>query len=273
MDKSITGAQPDERLIGGIWELFKEETQKYCAGESTSVTAEKAEALLESLLYTLSASGECLNAETEFSSALSRGRRLLQQKKEALKRDYVRMLNSLPEVTNAYYDDTIAALREFFLRYKPIYAAHEIPCSIDYWLLCRVPEELRGISYIEEYMRRLKTENVFLRTFDPVKLRMLYELAYGDYRSDFFNLCEPVLINAVGLSLLGGSADTVLLSSEQQAELAALFDGKTEDETAFLILAAAQELGYDGYFIEALQSLPRRVHEASLNGNMNNIFI
>ena len=86
----------------------------------------------------------------------------------------------------------------FFKRYDIYYEAHQIPCSIDYLLLNPVEEGIKGISYIEEYIRRIRIENSFISLFDFDIVIGLLQRGVPDYKENYLNLSEPVFINSLG---------------------------------------------------------------------------
>lgn len=186
-----------------LWELLKQQAAKYCGMDSTSLPAETAQELLASLTYTLSAAANAdgLTAEnllrSDLSAVLERGQALLAARRNSVYAAWNHVWTA-PDLHNVYYVDTLKNIGAFFDRYDLYYAAHQIPCSIDYPLLVPVSEQLQGISYIEAYLRQIQAENRFVCCFSPEAVRTLLRAADPDYQQNYLNLCEPVLIHALG---------------------------------------------------------------------------
>jgi len=117
--------------------------------------------------------------------------------------------NPLP-VYNMSYCETIHNIESFFQKYDVQFFAHEIPCSIDYQLCHAVPDELQGIKYINEYLRRIILENRFCRRFCSNNIIRLLKAFCPDYRELHINIYEPVAVNVLGIVL---SYDNVTYSA------------------------------------------------------------
>lgn len=105
------------------------------------------------------------------------------------------------QVDNISYRETILSIESFFRKYDIQFFAHDIPCNIDYQLCHDVPEELQGIKYINEYLRRFILENRFCSRFDSDIIIKLLEACCPDYRELLINIYEPVATNALGIAL------------------------------------------------------------------------
>lgn len=245
---------------------------------------EKVQALLESLLYTLSfaAKQEGLTTqallEQDFASLIDRGRQYLSQRKKELQKEWQSLCLSAPRINNVFYVDTLQGVGSFFKKYDMLYAAQQIPCCIDYPLLAPVSEQLKGISYIDEYLKRLGTENEFINCFDSGAVSVL--LHRSECRESYFNICEPILANALGKCLLNKSLPPLTVGEDEIELLNELFEGRSRQELALMLWEALVKLsgqvGFDsakaGYFSEAINSLAVRLEIAVQAGNTANIF-
>lgn len=276
-----------EILLCRLWELLKRQADKYNGTDSTSISVEKAQQLLESMLYTIGVVIECGAGKEEIlkgdiSFLLNRGQRLLREKQKAAKVAWKLLCQELPGVRNVYYLSTVKSLGTFFEKYDIYYKAHEIPCSMDYWLLCPVPEEKKGVSFMEEYIRRLQIENDFLNCFDTCDLVGLYRDFVPDYEEALFNLCEPVLANAVGLEMLGEDVFPLNISAAQRKRIGYMLDGMAAEEMQACIdqavLFLCQKLGMTtneekDYLVNAAAGLAARVFAALKQRDLSHIFI
>ena len=194
-------------LTGKLYEELKRQVGKYNSIDSTSMAVEKAQDILECLIYTTwavvadGASKEDI-LSGDAAATIERGRILLREHQKTAKVSWELLCRDLPKVQNVFYRSTLESIGSFFKNYNIPYEAHHIPCSIDYWPLCPVSERLKGVHYIEEYLYRIQIENDFVNYFDVDQIKALYCKFIPHYEEALFNLCDPVLTNAVGRVLL-----------------------------------------------------------------------
>ena len=194
-------------LTGKLYEELKRQVGKYNSIDSTSMAVEKAQDILECLIYTTwavvadGASKEDI-LSGDAAATIERGRILLREHQKTAKVSWELLCRDLPKVQNAFYRSTLESIGSFFKNYNIPYEAHHIPCSIDYWPLCPVSERLKGVHYIEEYLYRIQIENDFVNYFDVDQIKTLYCKFIPHYEEALFNLCDLVLTNAVGRVLL-----------------------------------------------------------------------
>lgn len=189
-------------LMPRLYELLAEQAKKYTMGESTSITVETAKELMNSLWYTLSFADVTAR---DLWEEVEKGRAVIRGKLETARSLWERACLTAPEAENVFYRETLKSIGGFFDRYDVLFFAHMIPCSIDYQLLIPVPESLQGVSYVEEYLRRILTENHIMSVFEP---RPVLEKSCPLYRELCINLCEPVLAAALG-------TENIILSAER----------------------------------------------------------
>ena len=276
-----------EKLTGRLWELLKMQAGKYNGIDSTSMTIEKAQDILESMLYTIGVATENGAAKEEIlngslSLLLDRGRVILKGKQKSVKVEWKLLCRELPRIPNVYFLSTMENLGLFFDSYDIYFAAHHTSESIDYWPLCPIPETVKGISYIEEYIHRIQIENDYLNCFEREDVISLCEKYVPDYREALFNLCEPVLTNAIGLSLIGKEVQGLHISAEQREDIYQMLIGRTEREICDMIkesvLSACRQIGMTAenetdYLVGTSSGLVVRVWEALKHGDLSGIFL
>lgn len=276
-----------EKLLSELWELLKIQADKYNGIDSTSMPIEKAQDILQSLLYTIGVAvdngiseDEVLNGD--LSHLIDRGQNILKEKKKTVKVELKLMCRELPEINNVYYLSTLKNIGVFFKNYNIYYEAHNIPCSIDYWPLCPISEKVKGISYIEEFIARIQIENDFLNCFEQSKLISLYRRFMPGYSGALFNLCEPVLSNAIGLGMLEQDIHNLNVSAARRNDIFHLLFGKSQDEIQTIIeqavLFVCEKLGMterreQNYLVNAASGMSARVSEALEQQDLSNIFI
>ena len=272
-----------ERALAALWDLLRHQAALWSGGD-TSLTEERVRSLLASLLYTLQTAAEDEGVPLEallrgdLSAVLDRGRLALAERMRVAKADWEALRRVRPPVPNAYYRDTLAELGRFFQRYDLCYAAHEVPCAIDYPLLRPVPEEMQGVSYVAEYLRRLRWESALLAVFDRGSLLRLYEREVPDWADVLFNFCDLPLSNAVGRSLLGLDPKPLNLTATERRELTHLLAGRGEGEIRALLGGCGAALSPAGgeaaaYFRSAAESMEPRLAAALARGDLSRIFV
>lgn len=157
--------QAGEDFNLALLRLLAVRTERYTMGESSSVTVETAQALLESIRFTLALGCEAQGySPAQLPTGESLPALLLAGQAEAERR--VKTGQALFRHANALLSDiddlalqqTLAELSAFFKRYDLWFFAHDIPCAIDYILDAPISEDLQGIDYIIAYLKALISE-------------------------------------------------------------------------------------------------------------------
>lgn len=274
-------------LLGRLYELLIKQVNKYNGLDSTSMAIEKVQDILESLCYTLEvvvkngiSKDEILKGD--INEIIKTGQSILKEKKKLVKVEWKLLCESIPHIQNVYFLTTAKNLAAFFEQYNLYYDAHDIPCSIDYWPICPMPDNLKGISYIEEYISRIQIENDFLNCFNLHILDLLYEKYMPGYKELLFNLCEPVLTNTIGLSLLKKDIRQLHISAADRSKLFEILVGKDEVEIKKMIdneiMDVCRKIGmtqaYElSYFKQAVSGMYLRIYEAIKSGDVSHVFI
>lgn len=220
--------QQQQYVISRLYHLLSRETTKYLAGDSSSVPVEIVEELLRSMAYTLRfALRESKKPQRELLSCdlealLQQGRELLQDKLAATRQLWEQACLTAPQIPNAYLQDTLKGIKAFFKQYDIRYFAHQIPCAVDYPLCIPVSEELQGVIYFEQWLRRLLIENWCLSRFPRQAICDLLSAVVADYWDYPLNLCQQPLINGIGLAILERPILALKLSDGDVRELASL---------------------------------------------------
>lgn len=280
---------PEERLAfqAKLWRLLAQQTARYTIGDSTSVPAETAQELLDSLCFTLRVdeadTGRIrLLVQEDLDQAYQQGVRLLEVKVQQARALWQAVCENLPEIPNTALRDTLRSIGTFWQRYDFRYFAHRIPCDIDYPLCCPVPEELQGVDYVGEYLRRLWLESCFLHRFAPPRVVRLLNRYCPDYRGLLINLFEPVAVNALGLMLLDADPRGLDITEQDRARLSALLEPLPRSGAEKLLLDASARLctvwpldgnGERQYLARLAGSLYPRIAVALDAGTLDGVFL
>ena len=99
----------------------------------------------------------------------------------------------MPPIRNVALRDTLASLGEMKKRYDVRFAAHEIPCDIDYQLSNPVDPILMGIDYVKAWLTQLLTEACWIARFDVDSCITVLKRICPDYRGLHVNLYDLLL--------------------------------------------------------------------------------
>lgn len=223
------------RFQGQLGALLADECRRWTGGQSSALPAEQAEALLESLCCTLQigpAPGPRWRAllDGDWSAALAAGRDRLRDQTARAYALWQRLCRELPPAANRALLDTLRGIGPFFRRYDLRFAAHEIPCSIDYPLALPDPIPGQGADYLLHWLERLAGENDFLRRFPKEGVRAVLARSCPDWYGLHVNLYAPVAAQALALAALGRDPYALDLEAADLDRLGPLPEG-IEDPT------------------------------------------
>ena len=228
-----------------LWTLFARRMADYTGGESTSLRAETAAALLESLQFSLDLyrrEGGAVSPDQPPEALLAELEGCVRRRTERTRLTYLRACRCLYQEESLALADTLAGIGAFFRDYDPCYFAAETPCDIDYQLMCPVEETLRGVDYIRAYLDRLLAEDAILRKFHPDKLRRLWGAVCPGHRELLVNLCESAVTAALGVTMTEGSLYELDMTAAGQAALDRLLRAKTPEQRRALLVRAGETL-------------------------------
>lgn len=206
-----------------LFALLEKQVKRYHAcyhmGNNSSVPVETARELLQSVQYSLDIAGE----GGDIDAALERGQGILEKRLERARRLHRLVTATAPENQSQWRWEAADSLRKYLDTYDYRHFAHRVPQWLDYPLLTRIPEELRGIDYAAFYLNCLWMENRILNSFAPETREELYAALPPDYWEAPENDCEQLLWNAAGRQLLGLPPDSLPFSEEQRQRIGSLY--------------------------------------------------
>ncbi len=183
-----------EELIPIVAEL----TSEYSGYEHSSITYEKAQMLMEGVLYCIN---ECANPnvhtlQTQNLSAketYTLGRKIVEQKVKELHKIYNELIVNFEDYGSECLNDTIRkGIPMFLSRYDVKYAPQETLLTLDYPVLKDL-STLSGIDKVLAYLKCVVLEQQFLQNFDRAYILNILESHPGDYRVMIENICDIVL--------------------------------------------------------------------------------
>lgn len=284
--------------------------EKYTGYESTSITYEKAEQLMEAVIYCICegeqfvrnplASAQKIPARQAYEIGLT----CVREKVKTALELYNRMLSGtemLPESemlsefeilqkseikqgfdafeNRCFYDTVIKGLPEFFKWYDPVFEPQNTILTLDYPVLKDL-SVYAGIDRIYEYIRCIELEQRFLRIFPGNHVKTILYRYDDRYRSMIENICEIVLTDTLGHMMVRKSLQEPI-SMEDCRRMQELLCRKDACEiTALLqkmLKAFLEQYSKAGselmeYLEYSLQNLSIRLKNAAEHGNIQGIF-
>lgn len=241
------------RIQSEVFALLARQADKLTRGESSSVNAETAVNLTESVFFTVGIRlkregipdrAAVLLRDIPIERLFDEGMDDIRRMMAAARRLQKSVTENLFDTPNVFYRGTArGGIDGFFRLYRPQFAAHEAHITADYPLLGTNPR-LDGIEFIAAYLRGIAAENEFLMSFSPQKVHRLLSTAYGgDYAESPVNLCEPVLMSALCLTVLGRSPRGLDVTENEREKLRRDFDTAPESELCAVFDSALSSLG------------------------------
>lgn len=188
----------DDRAAASFAYLFRKLTRLYANG-SGSVTHAEAAQLLESLSFVLELGAEGPGADAAAIAELgeSNPNELFRRKqiKIATRVDgaletWRLVCEAMPPLRNVSLRDTLASIGGIKSHYDTYFAAHEVPCDIQYQLSVPTDESLRGIDYVQAWLNQLLRETQYIAQFTPESCAEVLEQSCPDYKGLHVNLFD-----------------------------------------------------------------------------------
>lgn len=218
-----------EELVPIVTKLAR----KCTSGESTSITYEKAQQLMEAVLYTIregQKEGENSLMETQKTApekAYEIGVRCVEQKIK----DTLAMYNELMTCFNSYeneclYDTVARGLPEFFKWYEYKFEPQNTILTLDYPVLGDNCTQ-SGIDRIHDYICCIRLEQRFLNRFPTQYIIQVLSQYHSEYRILMDNLCEIVLKNLLLHMLIGKDIQNLNFCAEECEMLQQMIQSNT----------------------------------------------
>ena len=112
-----------------------------------------------------------------------------------------RIVLTMPPIHNVALRDTLASLGDLKSQYDTRFAAHTVPCDIDYQLSEPIDTNLRGLDYIEAWLAQLERETTWIAQFDVDSCISTLERVCPDYCGLHINLYDLLSTHASELKL------------------------------------------------------------------------
>ena len=168
----------------------------YCMGGSSSISSHEAQGLSTSVAYVLGIADATADEavcvlDVEDPIALwHEGLAVLDARMDVALDMWREIIAAMPPIRNVALRDTLESLGELRRLYDTRFAAHEVPCDIDYQLSKPVGPQLMGLDYIEAWLAQLLVETRWIVQFDVENCIVVLERACPDYKGLHVNLYD-----------------------------------------------------------------------------------
>lgn len=189
--------------------IVKMLSEKYTGKESTSITYESAEQLMEAVLYCIAEneiedggldSTEVRNprAQKKAEEAYETGYQFVLKKVMQVKAVYEGFIGDFKSYGNRnYYDTIVKGIPAFFTYYDAKFNPQDQILTLDYPTIDS-PVNLCGVDAIYRYVTDIQLEQLFLKAFPEAYIRKALEDYHDNYEELYENICTIVLRDVIG---------------------------------------------------------------------------
>ena len=267
--------------------LVAEAARKYAGCDSTSVTYETSQMLLEGILYCIdecrcSARYGLTGKNVSLAEQYRRGREIVLKKASEIRRIYNERIVSFEDYEMQCLRDTVRkGIPEFLKRYDARYFPQNEILTLDYPVLTDISAR-KGVDAVYEFMCAVEAEQQFLKRFEREYVKIVLEAAIPGYESMIENIGGILLMNTIGHLAVGKPLSDRGFTTAEYEKLSAVFSGKSEGMTEALLRhlidkMVAQVYEENPVLLEYLQSdsknMAVRIVAANEHGYMNRIFV
>ena len=255
----------------------------YTSKESSSISYDRAQQLMEAVLYSIR-EGE---GEDQFSLAQTDelspekmyeiGAKRVEEKTKETLNLYNEMMAHFSSYENKCLDDTVVkGLPEFFKWYDCKYEPQNTILTLDYPVLIENPEHT-GIDKICDYVLCIQLEQKFLNQFSSEYVIEILSKFNKHYRVMIENICEIVLMNVICHIVAGKKISILDFEPEEYLKLQALIQMETPSDLRDKLKNAINVLireYYENdenlmeYLYKAVDNISVRMKTAADNGNL-----
>lgn len=267
--------------------IVSELAWKYTGCDHSSVTYEKAQMLMEAVLYCINEDGRqessALAAENiSAREAYARGREIVADKLRELQTLYNELIPDFRDYGSACLKDTVRkGIPAFLERYDFKYAPQETLLLLDYPIL-RKYDSLSGVSLVLCYLQDIRLEQKFLQGMGAKYISKVLRKYHRDYEYLSENICGIVLQNMMGHMILDKPLQDAAFSQEELESLEEILSDKTEEQIAAYLLKTLERLVakyYDGdecllaYLSGGLSDIATRIRYNTENHCLGQLFV
>lgn len=195
-----------EELIPAVTDM----AEQYTRGESSSISYNTAEQLLEAIRYCIDEINESelpTYGKLDPTKACRIGQDIIKKKVSEAQKKYSCMIENFYAYGNRAYNDTVAlGIPEFFRHYDARFCPQNHLLSLDYPVLLDL-ENFRGIDRISRYIDCICIEQEYLSLYSDEYITSMLRMWNRNYEDIFINVLSIVHRCTVGKLIAGKKAD------------------------------------------------------------------
>lgn len=212
--------------------IVSELAQKYAGYESTSITYEKAQSLMEAVLFCLSeynssAKDSLVQKDISVKEQYNIGAKLLSEKVENIRKIFNEISFQFEDFgVKCLYDTVQKGIPQFLKWYDIKFCPQNTILTLDYPLLIDC-SSLTGADAVYKYIWAIQTEQIFLGKFDRNYVMLVLEKYNSEYRDMIENICSIVLTNIIGHIAIKKPFNDIDFLYGEYLQLSQIFAGKS----------------------------------------------
>lgn len=212
--------------------IVSELAQKYAGYESTSITYEKAQSLMEAVLFCLSeynssAKDSLVQKDISVKEQYNIGAKLLSEKVENIRKIFNEISFQFEDFgVKCLYDTVQKGIPQFLKWYDIKFCPQNTILTLDYPLLIDC-SSLTGADAVYKYIRAIQTEQIFLGKFDRNYVMLVLEKYNSEYSDMIENICSIVLTNIIGHIAIKKPFNDIDFLYGEYLQLSKIFAGKS----------------------------------------------
>lgn len=215
MGKEFAEKTESDYTLEELLPLLSRLAEKYTSFESSSITNECAQTLMEAILYcireyedSIEMDGEILdsfsktdtkiqkNEKIPAADAYQRGYKLVVQKAKAANQLYNKIMENFSDYGNlALHDTMVEEMPKFFLHYDARFAPHKDHLLLAYPVIEPL-EKISGIDRVYRYLCHIQKEQKFLSKFPEGYVQEVCRAYHEEYEELFISLTEIIMMEA-----------------------------------------------------------------------------
>lgn len=267
--------------------IVSELAQKYAGFESTSITYEKAQSLMEAVLFCLSEynnsyTNSLVHRDISVKEQYNIGAKLLFEKVEDIRKIFNEISFQFEDFgVKCLYDTVQKGIPQFLKWYDIKFCPQDAIITLDYPLLTDC-SSLKGADAVYKYIRAIQTEQLFLGVFDRNYVMSVLEKNNSEYRDMIENICSIVLTNIIGHIAIKKSFNNTEFLYEEYLQLSKVFGGKSISDIENIVKELIKKMVsqfYENdmnifeYLCYETNNIAVRIFTANQHGQLSKVFV
>lgn len=267
--------------------IVSELAQKYAGYESTSITYEKAQSLMEAVLFCLSeynssAKDSLVQKDISVKEQYNIGAKLLSEKVQNIRKIFNEISFQFEDFgVKCLYDTVQKGIPQFLKWYDIKFCPQNTILTLDYPLLIDC-SSLTGADAVYKYIRAIQTEQMFLGKFDRNYVMLVLEKYNFEYRDMIENICSIVLTNIIGHIAIKKPFNDIDFLYGEYLQLSKMFAGKSTPDIENVVKDLIKKIVSQFYendmdMLEYLcyetNNIAVRIYTANQNEQLSKIFV